>query len=47
MPELDEWESFYLIVGGAAGALIGLQLVAADSVCGARVIGFCRAFPPA
>jgi hypothetical protein len=27
MPELDEWESFYLIVGGAAGALIGLQFV--------------------
>ena len=27
MPELDEWESFYLIVGGAAGALIGLQFI--------------------
>jgi len=27
MPELDEWESFYVIVGGAAGALIGLQFV--------------------
>ena len=27
MPELSEWDSFYLIVGGAAGALIGLQFV--------------------
>ena len=27
MPELTEWEAFYLIVGGAAGALIGLQFV--------------------
>src|SRR5215468_3289242 len=27
MPELDEWESFYVIVGAAAGALIGLQFV--------------------
>ena len=27
MPELAEWESFYVIVGSAAGALIGLQFV--------------------
>jgi hypothetical protein len=27
MAELEHWESFYLIVGGAAGALIGLQFV--------------------
>ena len=27
MAELKEWESFYVIVGGAAGALIGLQFV--------------------
>jgi len=27
MSELGEWDSFYLIVGGAAGALIGLQFV--------------------
>jgi len=27
MTELSEWDSFYLIVGGAAGALIGLQFV--------------------
>ncbi|HET7766939.1 MAG TPA: hypothetical protein VFK92_17770 [Burkholderiales bacterium] len=27
LPELIEWESFYVIVGSAAGALIGLQFV--------------------
>jgi len=27
MPEFNEWESFYVLVGGAAGALIGLQFV--------------------
>jgi hypothetical protein len=27
MAELEHWESFYLITGGAAGALIGLQFV--------------------
>ena len=27
MPDFGEWETFYLIVGGAAGALIGLQFV--------------------
>jgi hypothetical protein len=27
MPEFEEWDSFYIIVGGAAGALIGLQFV--------------------
>ena len=27
MPQLAEWESFYVIVGSAAGALIGLQFV--------------------
>jgi hypothetical protein len=27
MTELSEWESFYIIVGPAAGALIGLQFV--------------------
>ncbi len=28
MPALSEWESFYVIVGSSAGALIGLQFVA-------------------
>jgi uncharacterized membrane protein YdcZ (DUF606 family) len=27
MPELAEWDSFYLIVGSAAAALIGLQFI--------------------
>lgn len=27
MPELERWDSFYVIVGSAAGALIGLQFV--------------------
>lgn len=27
MPEFAEWESFFVIIGGAAGALIGLQFV--------------------
>ncbi|HEY1722094.1 MAG TPA: hypothetical protein VGG27_12675 [Magnetospirillaceae bacterium] len=27
MPELNAWDSFYVIVGSAAGALIGLQFV--------------------
>ena len=27
MPELARWDSFYIIVGSAAGALIGLQFV--------------------
>jgi hypothetical protein len=27
MPEFSEWESFYVIVGSSAGALIGLQFV--------------------
>ena len=27
MPELGEWGNFYMMVGSAAGALIGLQFV--------------------
>jgi hypothetical protein len=27
MSEFDAWDSFYVIVGSAAGALIGLQFV--------------------
>jgi hypothetical protein len=34
MPELAEWDSFYLIVGSAAGALIGLQFVVMTLVAG-------------
>jgi hypothetical protein len=30
MSELDKWDSFYVIVGSAAGALIGLQFVVID-----------------
>ena len=32
MPELAEWDSFYVIVGSSAGALIGLQFVVATLV---------------
>src|SRR5262245_40570400 len=28
MPELAEWDSFYVIVGSSAAALIGLQFIA-------------------
>ena len=34
MNELAEWDSFYLIVGSAAGALIGLQFVAMTLIAG-------------
>ena len=27
LPEFAEWETFYVIVGASAGALIGLQFV--------------------
>ena len=27
MPELTQWDNFYVIVGSSAGALIGLQFV--------------------
>ena len=30
MSDFGEWDSFYVIVGGAAGALIGLQFVVID-----------------
>ena len=32
MPELAAWDSFYVIVGSAAGALIGLQFVVATLI---------------
>jgi len=34
MTEFAEWDSFYLIVGGAAGALIGLQFVVMTLIAG-------------
>ena len=34
MTELAEWDSFYLIVGSAAGALIGLQFVVMTLIAG-------------
>jgi len=34
MPELAEWDSFYVIVGAAAGALIGLQFVVMTLIAG-------------
>jgi hypothetical protein len=36
MTELAEWDSFYLIVGGASGALIGLQFVVMTLIAGSR-----------
>src|SRR5690348_690851 len=43
MPELDEWESFYVIVGAAAGALIGLQFVAGPAFSTPTVLHFSAA----
>ena len=34
MSELDKWNSFYVIVGPAAGALIGLQFVVLTLIAG-------------
>lgn len=34
MPELAAWDSFYVIVGSAAGALIGLQFVVLTLIAG-------------
>lgn len=34
MSEFDKWDSFYLIVGAAAGALIGLQFVVLTLIAG-------------
>ena len=36
MAELGQWDSFYVIVGSAAGALIGLQFVVMTLIAGAR-----------
>jgi hypothetical protein len=37
MAELKEWESFYVIVGSSAGALIGLQFVVMTLIAGLPV----------
>lgn len=34
MTSFEEWDSFYLIVGGAAGALIGLEFVVMTLIAG-------------
>jgi hypothetical protein len=39
MPELNEWDSFYVIVGSAAGALIGLQFVVMTLIADRPPIG--------
>lgn len=37
MTALNEWENFYVIVGSAAGALIGLQFVVMTLIAGTHV----------
>jgi len=38
MPELSGWESFYVIVGSSAGALIGLQFVVITLIAEAPIV---------
>ena len=38
MPELTEWNSFYVIVGSSAGALIGLQFVVLTLIANRPVV---------
>jgi hypothetical protein len=38
MPELSAWESFYVIVGSSAGALIGLQFVVITLIAEAPIV---------
>src|ERR1700746_1961514 len=50
MPELTEWDGFYVIVASAAGALIGLQfvvmtLIATQPLKGAEAAGAAFATP--
>jgi len=50
MPELSDWDSFYVIVGSSAGALVGLQfvvmtLIAARPPIGAEEAGAAFATP--
>jgi small-conductance mechanosensitive channel len=37
MPELAQWDSFYVIIGSAAGALVGLQFVVMTLIADAPV----------
>src|SRR5437867_3357503 len=43
MPELAEWDSFYVIVGSSAGALIGLQFVVLALIADRPVKGMAEA----
>jgi len=45
MSELAEWDSFYVIVGGAAGALIGLQFVVMTLIAERPSPGIAQAGP--
>lgn len=45
MSELAEWDSFYVIVGGAAGALIGLQFVVMTLIAEKPSPGIAQAGP--
>jgi len=38
MPEFAEWNSFYVIIGSAAGALIGLQFVVLTLISNRQVV---------
>jgi len=53
MSELTEWDSFYVIVGSASGALIGLQFVVMMLCVGVHILDAVltscisqRVFPP-
>jgi predicted anti-sigma-YlaC factor YlaD len=45
MTELEHWDSFYVIVGGAAGALIGLQFVVMTLIADRPIKGASEASP--
>lgn len=45
MAEFEHWDSFYLIVGGAAGALIGLQFVVMTLIADRPIKGVTEVSP--
>ena len=46
LPEFAEWETFYVIVGASAGALIGLQFVVLTLIAeGPSIRGAAEAAP--